>query len=85
MRFERRDRVELALQLLLREQLMDLRMARTTNADYLPHNLALELALVALVVVARARDQVMAGQCLLATADRALPLHNASCGCRAGL
>lgn len=75
MRLERRNRVQLALQLLLGEQLMDLRMAWTTDADDLPDDHAFELALVAFVVVARPRDQVMTRQRLLATADRALPLH----------
>ena len=75
MSFEPRDCVVLALELLLREQCVYLRMTRTANADHLSNDDALELSFVALVVVPRARDQVMARERFLATADRAVPLH----------
>ena len=75
MRFELRDGVELALELFFRKQRMDLRVTRPANADDLPHDRPLELSLVTLVVVARARDQVMTRQRFPATADRAFSLH----------
>src|SRR5689334_9545505 len=77
MRAEFLDGVPIALELFLREHGMNLGMARTADAHDLLHHSTIELALVALVVVARARDEVMSGQPLLATANGAGTDHGA--------
>ena len=69
------DRVEIALKFLLAQQRVDLRMARPANADDFLHHRAIELAFVALVVVAGARDQMMSRERFFATADRAAAGH----------
>lgn len=76
--FQLRHGVELALELLLRQQRVNLGVTWATDANDLPHNLALEVAFIALVVMPRARDQVMASQRFAATADRAISLHRGS-------
>jgi hypothetical protein len=51
-------------------------MARAADADDLPDDCAFELAFVALVMMTRARDEVMARERFLAAADGAVSLHS---------
>ena len=57
---------------------MNLRMTRTAESDHAPDHSALEFALVAFVVMPRARNEMMSRECFLASANRALPFHRLS-------
>ncbi len=72
MRLQLFDRVVFALQLLLAEEGVDLRMARAANTDDLPNERSGEVALVLLVAVSGARNEMMTGERFLPTADRAV-------------
>ena len=76
-RVELRDAVPVALQFLLGEQQVDLRVAGTADPDRRSHDRPLKVALVLLIVVASARDEVMPGERLLTTADRTDSFHSA--------
>lgn len=67
--------IKIALQLFLGQQLMNLRMAGTAEADDLAHGRAGEVAFVPLVVVPGARNEMMAGEAFLALAKDADSVH----------
>jgi hypothetical protein len=72
------DGIELAFELLLAQELMDLRMAGATDSDQLAHRGTIELALIPFVGVPGARDEVMSGETFLPLTDRAASLHRAA-------
>jgi hypothetical protein len=69
------DSVVFPLEFLFGKQLVNLQMTRPANAGYLPNEFPSELAFIALVVVARARDEVMPREPFFAAADRAAANH----------
>ena len=69
------DGVIVALEFLLGEHRMNLRMAGPADTYGLLHPRTIELPLVALIVMTRARDEVMPGERFLSSADGAETLH----------
>ena len=69
------DRAVIALQFLLREHGMNLRMARPADADGLLHRGTVELPLVAFVVMPRAWDEMVAGERFFPPTDGAGTFH----------
>jgi hypothetical protein len=69
------DSPVVAFQFLLRKQGMDLRMARPANADGMLDLGSGKFALVALVMMARARDQMVARELFPAPANGADAVH----------
>src|SRR5690349_24249685 len=66
-----RDRIEIALELFLGQDLVNLAVARATKPGPLPNDRAIELAFIALVVMPGARDEMMPRQPFLPFANRA--------------
>ena len=79
MRSQPRHGVVAALQLLFGEQHVDLRVARAADTHHFFDDLAIELALVAFVVMPGARNEVVPGKPFLTPADGAVSLH-VDCG-----
>jgi len=69
------DGVEFALQFLLGEDGVDLRMTGTADAHDLFDRFAVKIAFVALVVMACPGDQMVPGEAFLPVADRASSVH----------
>lgn len=72
------DGVPFPLEFLLREEAVKLRVAGAADADGLLDRRAIKLASVSFVGMTGARDEVMAGERLVATADGAWSVHKAS-------
>ena len=69
---ESRDRIPIALELLIGEDCMDLRVAWTADPDGLLHGFPVEFALIAFVCVSRPGNEVMSRQRFFPTADRTI-------------
>ena len=67
---QRVERIELTFELLLRKERVNLRVTRLAESDGGSHLLPGKKALIPLVVVTRARDQVMSGENIFPAADR---------------
>jgi hypothetical protein len=69
------NRVPLSLKFLFGKERVKLRMTWLAETDGLFHGLAVELPLISLVVVTRARDEVMARQPFFSTAKSTITDH----------
>ncbi len=69
-RGQRVERIELTFELLLRKERVNLRVTRLAESNCGSHLRPGKKALIPLVVVTRARDQVMSGENIFPAADR---------------
>jgi hypothetical protein len=68
--------VEVALELLLGQQLMHLRMTRATESNHRAHSFARKFALIPLIMVAGPGDEMMPRERFLAIAKSAFSFHH---------